>query len=58
MVPRALAWAGGILAFGVADLYAVGGTLDHTDLLLVGLGMAPVAAFALLVMRSRDPMDN
>lgn len=55
---RAMAWAGGALAFGAADLYAVGGSFDGPDLVLLGIGASPVVAFAVFALRSRDPMDN
>ncbi len=39
------AWTTGILGAGGFLLYAVGGVLDHADLLLLLLGAVPVAAF-------------
>ena len=58
MILRAAAWAIGALAFGAADLYAVGGGFDQADLLLMGLGALPVVAFGALALRSRNPYDN
>ena len=55
---KPLAWAAGVLAFGAADLFAVGAAIDQTDLLLLGLGAAPIVAFALLGLRPRSLHDN
>ena len=41
------AWTTGVLGAGAALLYAVGGSLDHADLLLLLVGAAPVAAFGM-----------
>lgn len=58
LIIRPLAWAGAALAFGAADLYAVGGTFTKADALFIGLGALPVVGFAAFVLRSRDPRDN
>ena len=58
IILRPVAWALGALAFGAADLYAVGGSFDQADLLLLGLGALPAVVFGALVLRSRGPMDN
>lgn len=42
------AWTTGALAAGGFLLHAVGGGLDHSDLLLLLLGATPVAAFGLV----------
>ncbi|MFA5942919.1 MAG: hypothetical protein WC876_00440 [Candidatus Thermoplasmatota archaeon] len=41
-------WTTGVLGSGGFLLYAVGGVLDHTDLLLLVMGAGPVAAFGLV----------
>jgi hypothetical protein len=38
----------GLLGAGAFLLYAVGGSFDHADLLLLVLGAAPVGAFGML----------
>ena len=43
------AWTTGVLGAGGFLLYAVGGALDHADLLLLLLGAVPVAAFGAVV---------
>lgn len=58
LVLRSIAWALGALAFGAADLYAVGGGFDNADLLLMGFGALPAVVFGFFVVRSRDPHDN
>ena len=58
IIARSLAWAVGALTFGALDLYAVEGSFDQADLLLLGLGALPALVFGVLVLRSRNPMDN
>lgn len=58
LVLRPFAWALDALAFGVADLYAVGGSFDHADLVLMSAGALPVVALGAFVLRSRNPHDN
>lgn len=58
MILRSTGWALGAMAFGAADLYAVGGGFDSADLLLMALGAAPVAAFGAFVLGSRHPDAN
>lgn len=45
---RPAAWTTGALAAGGFLLYAVGGVLDHADLLVLVMGSIPVTTFALL----------
>lgn len=58
LILRPFAWAVGALAFGAADLYAVGGSFTQADVLLMMLGALPVVGFAAFVLRSRNPHDN
>lgn len=58
LILRPFAWVTGILALGVADLYAVGGSFSHADYLLMGFGALPVAALGAFVLGSRNPHDN
>lgn len=41
-------WTAGALGAAAFLLYAVGGTLDATDVLLLALGAAPVAALGMV----------
>ncbi|MEA3135747.1 MAG: hypothetical protein QOC71_28 [Thermoplasmata archaeon] len=44
----ATAWTTGVLGAGAFLLYAVGGLLDHADILLLLIGAAPVTAFGVV----------
>lgn len=42
------AWTTGALGIGGFLLYAVGGVLDHADILLLLMGAVPVAVFGVV----------
>lgn len=48
------AWTAAVLGAGGFLLYAVGGTLDHADLLLLVLGALPVAGLGMVAFRSPE----
>jgi hypothetical protein len=48
LITHSLAWTGALLAVGSADLWTP--TLSGGDLLLIGLGAAPVAAFGIVAL--------
>jgi hypothetical protein len=48
LVAQSIAWAVALLTVGAADLWA--GPLSSGDLLLIGLGAAPVAAFGVVAL--------
>jgi hypothetical protein len=51
------AWTTAILGAGGFLLYAVGGALDHADLLILLLGAAPVGAFGFVAF-GPDPLGS